>query len=160
MTTREIEFMATKEDSIHIPLPYIRGQEPIAYVCDGSEGSIRFNGYYYVENTPPPYPEDETLPSWERPRRHDTYLPKTLMMYTKLRETEPYKIEENEERTCTTRHYATIEEHLYKIEIYRKEIHECTDEISEIEDDDGSPMRVCFFPTNEQTIYFRILERG
>ena len=35
-----------------------------------------------------------------------------------------------------------------------KLVDESTDKISEIEED-GEPIRVCFFPTNRQTIYFR-----
>jgi len=27
--------------------------KPIEYKCDGKEGSIYFNGYYYVEDGPP-----------------------------------------------------------------------------------------------------------
>ena len=94
------------------------------------EGSIHFNGYYYVEDHAPPYPEVEP---WERPTRYNIWLPRVVIMSV-------YKDDYKE----------------YTIEIYKRIIHESTDKISEIEED-GEPMRVCFFPTNRQTIYFRIL---
>ena len=93
------------------------------------EGSIHFNGYY-VEDHAPPYPEVE---SWERHTRYNIWLPRVVIMSV-------YKDDYKE----------------YTIEIYKRIIHESTDKISEIEED-GEPMRVCFFPTNRQTIYFRIL---
>jgi len=38
--------------SFHEPI-YIMDDKPIEYKCDGKEGSIYFNGYYYVEDGPP-----------------------------------------------------------------------------------------------------------
>ena len=46
----------------------------------------------------------------------------------------------------------------YIIEIFKKVIHEITDVYSPVEDQDGTLMDVCFFPTRKQTIYFRVLE--
>jgi len=139
--------------------PYIKGQEPIEYICDGKEGSILFDGYYYVEDTSPPYPEDNdpNLKPWERPRRHSEWLPKKCMMFMTRRETEPSKEEYDEETFVTRVFYNILEKQQYVIEIYKRDIHDCTDVISQIEDN-GSPMDVCFFPTNKQTIYFRVLE--
>ena len=158
MTTIEIEMY--KAESEGFATPYIKGQEPIEYICDGKEGSILFDGYYYVEDHGPPYPEDSDpdLKPWERPRRYSEWLPKKCMMFMKRRETEPSKEEYDEVEKCTRIYYNYLEQQNYMIEIYKRVIHECTDEISEIEDDDGSPMNVCFFPTNKQTIYFRVLE--
>jgi hypothetical protein len=140
------------------PVPYILSDTQVEYKCDGKEGSIRFDGYYYVEDHPPPYPEDDALERWERPRRWSEYLPKHAMMYMKRRSKEPCKIERLENGLGTRYEYTTFEEHAYIIEIYKRVIHEKTDRISEIEDDDGSSMDVCFFPTNNQTIYFRVVE--
>lgn len=119
--------------------PYICNQEPIEYFCDGKEGYIHFDGYYYVENHAPPYLEDEAL----GPRRYDVWLPQKLTMFVQLFEKETYK-----ELECLQ----------YIVEIYKKVIHENTDVISDIEEGDGEKMKVCFFPTNRQTIYFRVLE--
>jgi len=113
--------------SFHEPL-YI--SDLIEY--NEKEGSIHFNGYYYVEDHAPPYPEDLKLEPWERPTRYNKWLPRVVTMSV---------YEDN-----------TYNE--YQIEIYKRIIHESTDKISEIEED-GEPIRVCFFPTNRQTIYFR-----
>jgi len=151
MTTLTIEFYSL--NGINERTPYIRG-EPISYKCDGKEGEIYFNGYYYVEDHAPPYPEDEGLEVWVR-SRYEQYLPKTHMMFVSRYEKEPYKIEKIEDRTIN--HYKKVEEHIYTIEIYKRVIHECTNEISQIEDGDDL-LDVCFFPTNKQTIYFRVLK--
>jgi hypothetical protein len=151
MTTREVYFYQYEEDT-HQQTPYICGQEPIEYSCDGKEGYIHFNGYYYVENHAPPYLEDEAL----RPRRYDVWLPQKLKMITQLREKEPYKEEVVD--NVTTSYYKELECLQYIIEVYKKVIHKNTDVISEIDDGYGENTRVCFFPTNRQTIYFRVLE--
>ena len=113
--------------SFHEPL-YI--SELLEY--NEKEGFIHFNGYYYVEDHAPPYVEDKVEP-WERPIRYNIWLPRVVTMSV-------YEEDYKE----------------YNIEIYKRIIHESTDKISEIEED-GEPMRVCFFPTNRQTIYFRIV---
>ncbi len=138
MTTRQINFYDYEERTSR-KTPYICNQEPIEYFCDGKEGYIHFDGYYYVENHAPPYLEDEAL----GPRRYDVWLPQKLTMFVQLFEKETYK-----ELECLQ----------YIVEIYKKVIHENTDVISDIEEGDGEKMKVCFFPTNRQTIYFRVLE--
>lgn len=135
--------------------PYVVNEESVKYTCDGTEGVIFFDGYYYVEDHAPPYPEDEALPEWERPCRRSEYLPQTMELYVKIRETEPYK--EEHLSTFTRVHYKVLEEHWYKIEIYKRVKQESTDRMSEIEED-GEPMSVCFFPTNKQFLYFKVLE--
>jgi hypothetical protein len=138
MTTRQINFYDYEERTTR-QTPYICNQEPIEYFCDGKEGYIHFDGYYYVENHAPPYLEDEGL----GPRRYDVWLPQKLIMFVQLFEKEAYK-----ELECLQ----------YIVEVYKKVIHENTDVISDIDDGDGENMKVCFFPTNRQTIYFRVLE--
>ena len=118
--------------SFHEPL-YI--SDLIEY--NEKEGSIHFNGYYYVEDHAPPYPE---LEQWKR--RNDKWLPRIVTLGVGKDELNNSNIVEYKE---------------YIIEIYKRVIHESTDKISEIEED-GVPMSVCFFPTNKQTIYFRVLE--
>jgi len=147
MTTLEVFFIPGKND---YAVPYIRDEKPIEYICDGKEGSITFDGYYYVENHPPPYPEDAHLEIWNRVRRYQESLPKKIMMFMKIRESKPYKIEDDGE-FCTKEYYKTIKEEAYNIEIYKKVIHKCTNQT-------GESLDICFFPTNTQTIYFRVLE--
>ncbi len=141
------------------PNLYISGMRPIEYECDGKSGFIHFDGYYYIENHPPPYSEDEHLKPWERPRRYSSWLPKTLFIQVTKRQEEPYK-EEVSESGVTTRYYDIIEQKFYQIEIYKKEVFESTDKISENADfdEDGEPIHICFFPTNIQKVYFRVLE--
>ena len=149
MTVRTVDF-CTYEKGVNQRTPYIRGQTPIEYFCDGKEGYIHFDGYYYVENHAPPYPEDEVV----RQRRYGEWLPQKVIMFTQLREKEPYKVEVIDNVTKT--YYKEIENLQYIIEIYNRVIHENTDVISHI-DDGGELIDVCFFPTNRQTIYFRVL---
>ena len=151
MTTRQVNFYVYEKNT-HKQTPYICGQEPIEYFCDGKEGYIHFDGYYYVENHAPPYPEDDGLTL----RRYDVWLPQKLLMFMQLFEKEPYKVEID--GNTTTSYYKELESLQYIIEIYKKVVHENTDVISELEDDDGEKTKVCFYPTDRQTIYFRVLE--
>ncbi len=147
-----VEFYSLKKYDTHDePRIFIDRDYPTVYTCDGHNGTLpeqrnasarrgtfTFNGYYRVENHPPPYPEDEQLEVYNRPYRHVHYLPQTLCMYVKSN--------------------TTTEEHYYVVEIYKREIHKNTNSYSTINDEDGSEMHVCFFPTDEQTLHFKILE--
>jgi hypothetical protein len=77
-------------------------------------------------------------------------------MFSRLFEKEPCEVEVVD--NATKSYFKELESLQYIIEIYKKVIHENTDVISEIEDNNRDTMRVCFFPTNRQTIYFRVLE--
>jgi hypothetical protein len=155
MTTRQIMFY-DYEKGIHKQKPYICGQEPIEYFCDGKEGYIHFDGYYYVENHAPPYLDDEDLEILDRPIRYDAWLPQKLIMFTQICEKDPYKVEVVDNMTKS--YHTELETLQYIIEIYSKVIHENTDVISDIEEHDRENTIVCFFPTNRQTIYFRVIE--
>ena len=156
MTTLEINFTPTNSEQ-SCRMPYIR-EDPIDYKCDGVDGHLTFNGYYYVEDHAPPYPEDAELPVWMR-ERHSTWLPQIVKMHALLRETEPEWVERNTVEIWTRYHYKTLEENTYLVEIYKRVKHECTNAYSNDVDSDGDEMRICFFPTDKQTIYFRVLEK-
>ena len=189
-------------DSASDPCPYIREECPVEFTCpvaQSAEGHLTFDGYYYVEDHAPPYPEDNSLEPWERPTRRDQWLPKLLVIHAIRKEKLPYKeisysnnkpiynfvelihkdsreedaaFRAQEEPADATalkntsygsdgarcRYYKVLETHFYKVEVYRREVLSCTDQISEEVDDDGTPMRVCFFPTNLQRLHFRVLE--
>lgn len=145
MTTLDIQF-----HSVEGRAPYIVNRDSTEYTCDGKEGSITFDGYYYVEDRAPQEDHASTEGGTQ-------YLPQTLYLFMNLCEKEPYKTEVST-MGFTTSHYRTIEEHAYIIEVYKRVMHESTDRISNIEDSDGEDMKVCFFPTNKQTIYFRVLD--
>lgn len=99
---------------------------------DGSSGIVEFDGYYYVSN--PDVAESDY-------RKYGRTIPtKEVAMIRRFK------------------HGVKVESNLHIIEIYRRDIIECTDRISTIEYDDGSEMKVCFFPSNHQRIYFHILE--
>lgn len=137
--------------------PYVRDGDTVVYECDGKEGSIEYDGYYYVENTPPPYEEDLSLEHWQRPRRYSEWLPKKCFMSMTYKEDEPYKVVKDQEKMCSYVYYNEIKKDCYIIEIYKKEEYESTDVISQIEDGDEM-MDVCFFPTNKMKIWFRVLD--
>ena len=155
MTTYDIQFHTLCKEDWHTP--YVRGGDSVVYECDGKEGTIEFNGYFYVENNQPPYPEDEALHPWDRPKRYSEWLPKQFAMDFTHRDKEPYNIIVDKEKMCSYQHYKEHEKHFYKIEIYKKEVYESTDEISEIQDEDGELMNVCFFPTNKIKMWFKVL---
>jgi hypothetical protein len=137
--------------------PHIR--ELVSYACDGSEGIIEFDGYYYINDSSDScYSTCKSLPAKEilhvvsysdnppqvRYEMQPSLLPDAdgtrplvQVMHTK---------------------YEIIDDNFYLIEIYKRETIRCTNQISTIEDDDGEEMNVCFFPTDLQRLYFRVIE--
>ena len=158
-TVVQLHFHNVDEGSRRVP--YIADEESVVYTCEscvvGAEGTLTFDGYFYVNDAAELSPEEEQLPEWERPTRYGRHLPMQLRMVMQKREKEPYK-REIDERGWTVYYYNTLEVHDCIIEVYKRVTHESTNRVSEIEDDDGEPMSVCFFPTNRQTLYFRIVE--
>lgn len=130
----DIKFDSLDDDQLTIP--YITQKNSIKYETHGKEGKIYFNGYYYIENDPLTA-EEELVEIWKRPRRYLKNLPRRHMMYIYY-----------EESTYTD---------AYIIEIYKKETHERTNLISKVEDDAESEMNICFFPTNNLTLHFKII---
>jgi hypothetical protein len=156
-TTLELYFVS------HGASPYILG-EPRAYECDGQQGHVRFNGYFYVEDGPP-LPEDMATDASGRPlrlrhsRRYSEHLPLKMHMMMRRRETDPYKVEV--EDNVTKEYHNTVEEHMYFIEIYQRVKHLNTDQYGAVDigtEEEPDVQNVCFFPTDVQTIYFRVLE--
>lgn len=154
MKTYDIQFYSIGESS---RVPYVVKGDTVVYNCDGKEGSIEFDGYYYVESGPPPYPEDSdpTIKPWDKPRRYSEWLPQKVMINVLQRDKEPYRTETFE--NSWNEYYTEYLREFYTIEIYNKEVYESTDVISEI-DDDGEPMHICFFPTNKMKLWFRVIE--
>jgi len=139
--------------------PYVTEEGTIKLECDGKEGSIYFNGYYRVENHPPPYPEDDLLEHWNRPYRRSVYLPRKHQMII------DYGIKTPCNEECFIRNKCLHSEYtkngkcdVYNIEIYKKDTHENTNEISRVEDCGGQEIDVCFFPTDFLTLHFKVLE--
>ena len=91
-----------------------------------------FNGYFHAE--------DEKLP-----------LQCTLCLSEAAKE--PYKIENS------VSYYKYLFHELYLIEIHRREFLEDTSEYSEEIDEDGTPMKICFFPTHHIKIWFRVIAK-
>lgn len=113
-------------------VPYIR--ECINFVNDGLNGSITFDGYYYED---------------------DSNLPQQMLMFYSKYEAEPY--DQKDLSGVLHSYYNKLEELVCDIEITGRKIIENTDQYSN-EIDDGSEMRICFFPTNKQTLHFKILK--
>jgi hypothetical protein len=55
--------------------------------------------------------------------------------------------------------YAMIDEGLLLIEFTRREIINNTDSYGPVQDEDGSEMNICFFPTDHQRLHFKILQK-
>ena len=108
----------------------------IDYTISDKEGSIEFDGHYYVLD------EEFTIRTFYN---------------TTLREEKPYEEEISDEGHITK--YRNLEDTYYEIEIYNRQKLEDTSRVSEIDDEDGSLMRVCFFPTHKQKILFRVIKR-
>lgn len=142
-TKMEIHFYANGHER---RTPYI--QELIKYVNDGTEGCIHFNGYYYVYDGT----EDEFTKRYQNVE--ENCLPQRLLMDVIVQESEPYH-----KYKCSS-WYRPVSHDQYEVEFYKREKIKCTDSISEIEDEDGEPMKVCFFPTDEQLLYFRVIKKN
>jgi hypothetical protein len=115
--------------------PYF--QRIIDYQISDTEGYIHFDGYYYVLNEE---------------------FPIRTMYNVTLRADEPYEEGETADGGTYAK-YKNVEDKWYEIEIYDRVKIEDTSRISEIDDEDGQPMRVCFFPTHEQKILFRVIKQ-
>ena len=146
---RTLEFHPMNRDT----RPYIQELIDYKYDEETKEGQIKFNGYYYVDDA--------------------TELPKVTFMHMVLNEDEPYKVEEGPVDgdfaarllsagitvgMQTRYYYNELDNRLYEIEFYKREKIENTDVISTIDDDEGGEMDVCFFPTDIQILYFRVLQ--
>jgi len=86
--------------------PYI--YEFINYTCDGIEGSIKFEGYYNVNN------EGDDNPKYKE------NLPQTMKIF--IRKLQPI-ISPAITYNVRPQQYKTIEEHLYTVVIYKLETH-------------------------------------
>jgi hypothetical protein len=141
--------------------PYVTEERSIRFECDEKEGTIYFNGYYYIENHAPPYPEDEGLEGWER-QRHSEWLPQKKLMSLYYGYKTPCNEKCKEDNRCSHGEFsrsANGECDVYEIEIYKKETHESTDAISKVEDANGEEMDICFFSTDFITLHFRVLTK-
>ena len=97
------------------------------------EGFIHFDGYYYVMNEE---------------------FPKRMFFNTSVREEKPY--EEKQTEYGYEYKYRTVEDKFYEVEIYDRVKVESTSSYDEV-DEDGEKMQICYFPTHEQKIYFKVL---
>ncbi len=95
----------------------------------GTEGVLVFDGHYYIE---------------------DKDFPDVLTFSQSTKEGIPYKVEDD------IPYFRTKKNHLWVVEVYRRELGEETTE--EWSDDKDDPKRIVF-TTHIQTLYFRILQR-
>lgn len=113
--------------------PYV--EHLIEFNINDVEGCIHFNGYYYVMNEE---------------------FPKRVFFNTTVREEKPY--EEKQTEYGYECKYRTIEDMFYEVEIYDRVKIENTSSYDEV-DEDGHKMKICYFPTHEQKIYFKVLKK-
>lgn len=111
--------------------PYI--QDLIEFKLSETEGFIHFDGYYYVMNEE---------------------FPQRIFFNTIVTEYKPYEQKQTENGfECK---YRTIEDKFYEVDIYDRVKIENTSSYDEV-DEDGHKMSICYFPTHEQKIMFKIL---
>lgn len=127
------------ERNMNEPYPYIYSL--IKYENDGIEGYIHFDGYYYV------YDGSEDEDAKTNYGYAERCLPKRLTMNVVVRETVPYHTYKS------SSWYRTVSHEAYEVEVYRREKIKNTNKYSP-DDEYGS---ICFFSTDEQKIYFRVL---
>ena len=111
--------------------PYI--DTLLSYDLSGSEGCIHFDGYYYVNND-----------------KMNNSLPLKLYMKVWQAFSEPIYTDLSGGQRVTCEDY---EENFYYAEFYKRQKLCDTNTYDEL---DG--MRVCYFPTMEQKLYFRVLK--
>jgi len=99
------------------------------YLYDLTNGTMEYDGNFYIT---------------------DEELPIKLRMWLHKLEKEPFQVVEN----TSYYHYEMNES--YEIEIYKHEQREDTSVLSEITDEDGTPMSVCFFPSYRHKLWFTI----
>lgn len=126
------------------PSPYI--QSVFAYECDGSQGMLEFDGYYYVNDTADPINDELDYVS-----RYSVSLPKEESVIVIVFHSTPPQIISDE------LYEYNVDVFDYKIVVERREKIRDTSEYSTIEDG-NEEMNVCFFPTCRQRIYFRVIE--
>lgn len=114
--------------------PYIH--DLIEYNISETDGFIHFDGYYYVLNEE---------------------FPQRVFFNTRVREEKPYEEETTEEGYRAK--YKIVEDLFYEIEIYDRVKIENTSSYDEVEEEDGSKMRICYFPTYEQKIFFKVINK-
>lgn len=110
--------------------PYI--EKLLEFVVSETEGYIHFDGYYYVLNEE---------------------FPKRLFFNTTVREKEPY--EEKIIDNATHSKFRVLEDLFYEVEVYDRHKLKSTCSYDEVEED-GEKMRICYFPTHEQKLFFRV----
>jgi hypothetical protein len=125
--------------------PYIKDLFNYSIDLTLNEGTVEFDGYYYVH--------DEE-PKNEYERQYSEVLPTRLLMDVIVMDAEAKPVP-GKPGSYTQE---TISANQYYVEIYKREYIKNTDVTSIIEDDDGEEMRVCFFPTDHQRLHFRILK--
>lgn len=114
--------------------PYV--QHLKEFMIFDNEGFIHFDGYYYVLNEE---------------------FPKHVFFNTTVREEKPYEEETKEDGYHAK--YRIIEDMFYEVEVYDRKKIVNTSSYDEVDEEDGSKMRICYFPTYEQKIYFKVINK-
>ena len=132
--------------NIHFDIVHPQDSRITFYICKlhdysntGEDGHIEFNGYIYYDIG------NET--------QYNRSLTKSLLCMT---EYSTEGVVNSDAPEITT--YSCIQHHMYEVEFYRREIITNTNAYSTLEEEGyDSKMKVCFFPTDHQRIYFKVL---
>lgn len=108
------------------------------YHATPTEGYIEFDGYLYWNIG------DEK----EFPRT----LTRALLTVAEIAKEGTYN------SVTGSTHHELLACHVYEVEFTRRVLKKNTNSYSKIEEEDGSEMNVCFFPTEHQVLHFRILQ--
>ena len=143
-----IELFFVSPDGISGTAPHI--QSLFDYENDGQKGQITFDGYYNVEDTPPPYNDDEY--HW------DMCLPQALTLHVR-HYTVSIEHEDEMRYGNAKEHVEVLDTYTYTIEVYRRIYYDKYEDNTLQERTESTPMSLLnLFPTYKQTLYFRALE--
>lgn len=108
------------------------------YHATSTEGYIEFDGYLYWN-----IGEEQEFPRT---------LTRALLTVAEIAKEGVYN------SVTGSTHHELLACHIYEVEFTRRVLIKNTNSYSTIEEEDGSEMNVCFFPTEHQVLHFRILQ--
>lgn len=140
MDKYDIEFIANHQ--------YPHMMEVYDFACDGERGEVEFDGYYTAHDVSECEPPEYSMPK-------ESYL-----LVKKYREGGPrIWMEPSDVSGYVTRHTEFCRDsYIYRVLIERRVKLQNTNSWSEDVDDDGRVYTVCYFPTDRQRLWFRVLE--
>jgi hypothetical protein len=118
------------------------------YACDGERGEVEFNGYYTIHDASEGYDPEISMPK------------EAHLLVTKYHDEEPRRWTDPADVSGFVTSHTELhrDRYIYRVLIERRVKLQNTNSWSEDVDDDGNVYTVCYFPTDRQRIWFRVLE--